>query len=164
MSTTTPPEKDRPFGAFEDQVNMVLEAIRKNPAKTPQILMVYMSNLFEAVKEALRKQGSMPPFYLVMADPIVVGVPPVTGTVLERAKELEAAAVVSVEGFQSEEDIGDMIYHVSMSSPFIGVAGWVLRVKLGNGSVEFARELPYLFDSSEKVKSLGELIDEMEDR
>ena len=49
-----------------------------------------------------------------------------------------------------------------MSGPSLGVVGWVLKVRVGDGEATFEREMPYFFDTREKVKTLGELISEME--
>jgi hypothetical protein len=92
-----------------------------------------------------------------------IGEPPVSEEVIVRAREGGAEAVVSVEGFQSKEDIRDLIYHVSMSAPQLGVTGWVLKVKLDERQVTFLSEMPYLFHSEENVRTLGELIVEMEE-
>ncbi len=145
-----------------EQVAQVLEAIRKRPSQQRQILTVFISTFFDAVKETIRSQGHITPFYLIMGDPICFGEPPVTEEALRRAKELNAAAVVTLEGFQSSNDIGDLIYHLSISAPCLGVMGWVLKVRLHEGKVVFQREFPYLFDSREKVKTLGEMVAEME--
>jgi hypothetical protein len=75
---------------------------------------------------------------------------------------MNAEAVLWVEGFQSERDISDLIYHVALSSPSLGVIGWVLKVKLWDGNVEFTREMPYHFDSPETTRTLGELLAEIE--
>lgn len=144
------------------QVARVMDAIRSRPERRRQILSVYVSNFFGAVKETLRRQGRIMPLFMIIADPADFGVPPVTEEVTTQAKEMNAEAVVWAEGFQSENDISDVIYHVGISAPCLGVMGWVLRVKLGEGRVAFAREMPYCFDSPDKVKSLGELVSEME--
>lgn len=144
------------------QVARVMEAIRSKPERRRQILSVYVLNFFGAVKETLRRQGRIMPLYMIIADPADFGVPPVTGEVAGQAKEMNAEAVVWVEGFQSEKDISDVIYHVGISSPCLGVMGWVLKVKLGEGRVAFTREMPYCFDSPDKMKSLGEIISEMD--
>ena len=81
---------------------------------------------------------------------------------LAKAKELRAEVIVTIEGFHSDKDISDIIYHVSISAPGFGVMGWVLKVKIADRKVEFVRELPYLFDSKEKVKTLGQIVGEME--
>ena len=104
----------------------------------------------------------MSPFYIILAEPPTFGVPPITDDIIAQAKTSNAEAVVLIEGFQSERDISDIVYHVSMSAPCMGVVGWVLKVKLGDGIVEFVREMPYFFDAKERVKSLGELLSEME--
>jgi hypothetical protein len=144
------------------QVARVMDAIRVRPERRRQILSVYVSNLFSAVKETLRRQGRIMPLYMILADPADFGVPPVTEEVTRQARELNAEAVVWVEGFQLEKDISDVIYHVGISSPCLGVMGWILKVKLGEGKVAFPREMPYCFDSPDKVKSLGQLISEMD--
>ena len=124
--------------------------------------MAYASNFFDAVKETLKKQGAVSPFYIILAEPPVFGVPPVTNDVIAQARASEAEGVVSVEGFQSDRDMGDIVYHVSISAPCMGVAGWLLKVKIGDGIVEFVRERPYFFNTKEGVKTLGELLAEME--
>ena len=148
--------------AFDDQVGLVMQAINKDPNNANKILTVFFSNFFDALKESIRVQGYISPFFITLAEPMVYGIPPVTDEILNRAKELKAVAVVSLEGFQSRQDIGDVIYHLSMSTPGIGVMGWVFKVKLKDRKVVFVREMPYLFDSKEKVKTLGELITDME--
>ncbi|MBN2124893.1 MAG: hypothetical protein JW821_11410 [Deltaproteobacteria bacterium] len=147
---------------FEKQMRQVVEAIRKDPGRKSHILMVCVSNIYDAVKETLKKQGSIMPFYVIFTNPPVFGVPPVTDEVILRAREETAEAILSVEGFESERDIGDVVYHISLSAPALGVMGWVLKVRLGDQSVTFEREMPYLFDGREKVKSLGELLEEMD--
>jgi hypothetical protein len=155
-------DADTPFGELESQVSQVIEAIKRNPSRRNQILSGFLSAFFGAVKETLKKQGRIMPIYVIVADAVEFGVPPVTEEVTKSAKDRHAEAVVTLEGFQSDSDISDMIYHISMSAPSIGVMGWVLKVKLSDGYVSFLREMPYLFDSKEKVKSLGELINQME--
>lgn len=140
----------------------IMETIQQRPLKKRQILSFFLTNLFDAVKETLKKKGQVMPLYVILGEEIDFGMPPVTDQVIERAKELSAEAVVTVEGFQSQRDIGDVIYHVSMSAPSIGVMGWVLKVKLEDGMVAFVREMPYLFDSKEKVRDLAQLVDDME--
>ena len=139
-----------------------MAAIQKQPLRNRQILSSFFAGLFGAVKETIKRLGQVMPMYIILGEEIEFGVPPVTGEVILRAKELRAEAVVTVEGFQSEQDIGDVVYHVNMSAPSIGVMGWVLKVRLGDGSVALLREMPYLFDSKEKVRTLGELVEEME--
>ena len=152
----------RSLGDLTTQVAQVMEAIKKHPSRRSQILIGFLSAFFDAVKETLKKQGRIMPIYIIVADEVGFGIPPVTEEVTRSAKDRDAEAVVTLEGFQSESDISDVICHVSMSSPSIGVMGWVLKVKLRDGFVSFLREMPYLFDSKEKVKSLGELIAQME--
>lgn len=154
--------EDLPVSELEQQVRHVLAAIRVKPGRKKQILSVYISTFFGAVKETIRRQGRIMSFYIIMADPVDFGVPPVTAKVARRAKELEAEAVVWVEGFQSERDISDVIYHVALSAPSVGVLGWVLKVKLGDGKAEFTREMPYHFDRPEDAKTLGELVEMVE--
>jgi hypothetical protein len=151
-----------PLGDLETQVAQVMEAIKRHPSRRNQILTGFLSAFFDAVKETLKKQGRIMPIYIILADEVSFGIPPVTEEVTRTAKNRHAEAVVTLEGFQSESDISDVLCHISMSSPSIGVMGWVLKVKLYDGSVSFLREMPYLFDSKEKVKSLGELIAQME--
>ena len=156
------PEEEIPFKELERQVRLVLDLLRTEPSKRSVILKSFLSNFFDAVKETLKKQGHVMPFYIIVADKMCFGTPPVTEHVARRASEMNAEAVISIEGFQQEKDISDVIYHISMSAPSMGVMGWVLKVKLRDGIVEFTREMPYLFDSKEKVKTLGQLIDELE--
>jgi hypothetical protein len=151
-----------PLGDLETQVAQVMEAIRRYPSRRKQILTGFLSSFFDAVKETLKKQGRIMPMYIILADEVSFGIPPVTEEVTTSAKDRHAEAVVTLDGFQSKSDISDVICHISMSSPAIGVMGWVLKVKLHDGSVSFLREMPYLFDSKEKVKTLGELIAQME--
>jgi hypothetical protein len=146
------------------QVGQVLAAIRAKPDRRKQILSVYITNFFGAVKETIRRQGRIMSFYVIMADPVDFGVPPITDEVTSRARQVKAEALVWVEGFQSMKDISDVIYHVALSAPSLGVVGWVLKVKLSDGKVEFTRELPYRFDRPEQAKTLGELVEMVEDR
>ncbi|MCP4667724.1 MAG: hypothetical protein GY849_15315 [Deltaproteobacteria bacterium] len=155
-------ETERLFRVFKKQVAMVMEAFEREPSREKQILSVFVSRFFEAIKETVRSQGYVMPLYIILSDPIDYGMPPLTEEVIQRAAERKCVAIVSVEGFQSENDIGDVIYHVSMSSPSLGVLGWVLQVRVGDGKVTFEREMPYHFDAREKVKTLGELIYQME--
>ena len=148
--------------AFEKKIAGVLKAVAKNPSGKKRVLSIFISVFFDAIKETLRRQGHVSPLYIILADPIEYGIPPITEEVIARARELGSVAVISVEGFQSKDDIGDVIYHVSMSAPGIGVIGWVLKVRLGDGNTLFESEMPYIFDSREKVKTLGELVYEME--
>ncbi len=154
-------ENEVPVSQLEDQVGRVLAAIRANPAKKRRILAVYIANFLGAVKETIRTQGRIMPFYMVMADSVDFGVPPITEEVTTQARHRKAEALVWVEGFQSANDISDVIYHVAMSAPCLGVVGWLLKVKLGDGKVEFTREVPYHFDTPEKTKTLGEMIEEL---
>jgi hypothetical protein len=155
-------EGTTPLGDLKTEVAQVMEAIRRYPSRRSQILIGFLSTFFDAVKETLKKQGRIMPIYIIVADEVSFGIPPVSEEVTRSAKDRDAEAVVTLEGFQSESDISDVICHISMSSPSIGVMGWVLKVKLHDGSVSFLREMPYLFDTKEKVKSLGELIAQME--
>lgn len=151
-------QKDLPVSQLEKQVSLVLDAIKANPVKKRKILSLYMTNFLGAVKETILRQGQIMSFYMIMADPVDFGIPPVTEEVTRQAKEMDAEALVWVEGFQSNKDIGDVIYHVAISAPCLGVIGWILKVRLGDGKVEFTRELPYHFDTPEKMRTLGELI------
>lgn len=154
--------EDLPVSQLEKQVHHVLAAIRAKPGRKKQILSVYISTFFGAVKETIRTQGRIMSFYIIMADPVEFGIPPVTDAVKNQAKHLKAEALVWVEGFQSERDISDVIYHIALSAPCIGVVGWVLKVKLGDGKAEFTREMPYHFDKPEKARTLGELVEMVE--
>jgi hypothetical protein len=141
---------------------MVINAINKQPLMRKQVLTSFISNIFAAVKETLRGQGRVASLYMIVAEHAEFGVPPVTEEVIKVAKERKAEAVITVEGFHSDEDISDVVYHVSMSAPAIGVVGWVLKAKIRDRSLEFVREMPYAFDSVEKVKTLGQILEEME--
>jgi hypothetical protein len=151
------------LGDLEEQVALVMEAIKRRPALKARILKRFLSNIFVAVKETLKKQGRVTPFYMIVAEAADFGIPPLTEDVIAQAKESQAQAIVTIEGFHSNHDISDVIYHVSMSSPSLGVLGWVLKIKIGDGTLEFVREWPYFFDTKEKVKTLGEILAEMED-
>lgn len=155
-------EAEESFKQLAGQVGLVMKAIKRNPSREQQILMTYVSHFYEAVKEAIKKQGSVVPYYITLADPPDFG-PRVTNKVIEKAKALGAKAIVSVEGFQSDTDIGDVVFHVSMSVPSRGVLGWVLKVKHSEGKADIVNELPYLFNSPQEVKTLGELVKELED-
>ena len=154
--------EDIALDELEEQIALVMKAIRRQPALKPRILTRFFSNLFVAVKETLRGQGRIAPLFMVVAESAVFGVPPLTEDVIAQAKESGAEAIVIIEGFHSNHDIGDVIYHVSMSAPSFGVMGWVLKIRIGDGKVEFTREWPYFFDTKEKVKTLGEILAEME--
>ena len=147
---------------LEDQIALVMEAIRRRPALKAGILKRFLSNIFVAMKETLRKQGRVAPLYMIVAEAADFGLPPLTEEVIAQAKEKKAEAIVTLEGFHSNHDISDVIYHVSMSTPSLGVLGWVLKIKIGDGTLEFVREWPYYFDTKEKVKTLGEILAEME--
>jgi hypothetical protein len=142
---------------------MVINAIKKQPLMRKQVLTSFISNIFAAVKETLRGQGRVASLYMIVAEHAEFGVPPVTEEVIKVAKERKAEAVITVEGFHSDEDISDVVYHVSMSAPAIGVVGWVFKAKIRDRSLEFVREMPYVFDSVEKVKTLGQILEEMEE-
>lgn len=154
-------EVENSFVELTKQVALIIKAIRKNPSKQKQILMRYVSHFYEAVKETVKKQGSIIPYYIILADTPDFGAF-VTDDVISKAKEIGAEAVISVEGFQSDDDVGDVIYHVSMSAPCMGVLGWVFKVKHADSTVNIIREMPYLFDSQNKVRTLRELVMEME--
>jgi hypothetical protein len=151
-----------PLDELEKQVSMVINAIKKRPLMRRQVLTSFISNIFVAVKETLRGQGRVASLYMIVAEHAEFGVPPVTEEVIKMAKERKAEAVITIEGFHSDKDISDVVYHVSMSAPAIGVVGWVLKAKIRDRSLEFVRELPYLFNSVEKVKTLGQILEEME--
>jgi len=147
---------------LEEQIALVMEAIRRRPALKAGILKRFLSNIFVAMKETLRKQGRVASLYMIVAEAADFGVPPLTEDVIAQAKASEAQAIITIEGFHSNHDISDVIYHVSMSTPLLGVLGWVLKIKIGDGALEFVREWPYFFDAKEKVKTLGEILAEME--
>jgi hypothetical protein len=148
---------------LEGQIALVMDAIKRRPSMKGKILSRFLSNIFVAVKETLRRQGRLASFYMIVAEVADFGVPPLTEDAIALAKESKAEAIVVIEGFHSNNDISDVIYHVSMSAPSFGVLGWVLKVKIGDGTLEFVREWPYFFDTKEKVKTLGEILTEMED-
>jgi hypothetical protein len=152
-----------PLDELEKQVSMVINAIKKRPLMRKQVLTSFISNIFAAVKETLRGQGRVAPLYMIVAEYAEFGLPPVTDEVIKMAKERKAEAVITIEGFHSDKDISDVVYHVSMSVPAIGVMGWVLKAKIRDRSLEFVRELPYFYDSIEKVKTLGQILEEMEE-
>ncbi len=154
--------EDLPLDRLEEQVRRVLSAIRAEPTRRRQILTTFVVHFLGAVKEAIRAQGRIVSFYMLLSDPVDFGIPPVTAEISLHARQVKAEAIVWVEGFQSEKDISDVIYHIALSAPGMGVLGWVVKVKLEDGRVEFTREMPYHFDTPEKVKSLGELVEEME--
>lgn len=154
--------EDLPVSRLEEQVGRVLAAIRAEPTRRRQILSTYITKFLEAVKETIRTQGRIMSFYVILSDPVDIGIPPVTEEVSKQARRMKAEAIVWVEGFQSSKDISDIVYHVALSAPGMGVLGWLLKVKLEDGHVEFTREMPYHFDAPEKVKSMGELIGELE--
>jgi hypothetical protein len=155
-------EAERSFAELRKQVDLIMGTIKKDPSKKEQILMGYLSHFYEAIKETVRKRGSVISHYVILADKPDFGGPSVTDEVIAKAKQLGAEAVLSVEGFQADDDITDLIYHVSMSAPCIGVLGWVFKVELGDGKVDIIREMPYLFNSDATIKTLGELVEELE--
>jgi hypothetical protein len=150
------------FAELEKQVGLVIGAMKKDPSKKKQILMGYISHFYETVKETVRKQGSVLSHYVILADEPTFGGPSVTDEVIGKAKKLEAEAILSVEGYQADDDITDVIYHVSMSAPCMGVLGWVFKVKLGDAKADIVGEMPYLFDSKATVKTLGELVEDLQ--
>ena len=155
-------EAEALLSAFKKQIASVNKAIKKEPHRKNQILTAYIANFYEAIKETVSRQGSVIPFYFFLADTPDFGIPPVTDEIIVRAKELDADAVVSVEGFQAYNDISDVIYHVSMSAPCLGVLGWLFKVKIHDGDVDIVREMPYIFDLQDRVKTIGELVEELE--
>jgi hypothetical protein len=157
------PGQSQALAELEKQVLSIMEGIKKNPDKKKQILIGYITHVYEVVKETLQKNGSVVPHYVILADAPEFGGSSVTDEVITKARKLDAEAVVSVEGFESQQDITDVIYHVSMSAPAVGVCGWVLKVKLGNKATRILKEKPYLFDSQEDVKTLGELVAELDE-
>jgi len=144
-----------------EQVVSLVEAIEQDPTSEKRILVAYISHFYEAIKETIKQQGFVVPYYITLAKTPYFG-PLVTDEVIDQAKTLGAKGIVSVEGFQADNDISDVIYHVTMSAPSIGVLGWVLKVKCTDGRADIVHELPYLFDSQESVKSLEELVEQME--
>jgi len=153
---------EKSFAELEKQVALIVGTVKEDPSKKKQVLIGYIAHFYEAVKETVKKQGSMISHYVILADRPTFGGPSVTDEVIAKAKEMRAEAVLSVEGFQADDDITDVIYHVSMSAPCLGVLGWVFKVKLGDGKVDIVREMPYLFDSDATVKTLGELVEDLE--
>jgi hypothetical protein len=155
-------EVEKSSEQLAEQVVSVVEAIEKDPTIEKRILVAYISHFYEAIKETIKQQGFVMPYYITLAKAPSFG-PLVTDEVIDQAKTLGAKGIVSVEGFQADNDIGDVIYHVTMSAPSIGVLGWVLKVKCTDGRADIVQELPYLFDAPEKVKTLGELVEQMEE-
>jgi len=149
---------------LEKQVGLVMEAIKQDPSNKKQVLLAYISNFYETIKERLTKEGSVLSHYVILGDEPIFGGPSVTDEVIGKAREGGAEAVLSVEGFQADHDITDVIYHVSMSAPCMGVLGWVLKVKLGDAKADIVAEMPYLFDSEKTVKTLGELVEDLEEQ
>ena len=137
-------------------------ALGEDPSGKNQVFIELISDYYGAVKDALMKEGTVAPHYVILAEKLVVGVPPLTDDAVRKAREVGAEAIVTVEGFHMDTDIGDLLYHVNISAPTLGVLGWVCKVRLGDEKAVVIREMPYLFDSPDKVRSLGELVDEME--
>ena len=152
-----------PIAQLEKQLVTIVEAIKKNPSKKKQILIGYISHFYETVRETVKRYGSVLPHYVILADTPKVGGPAVTEEVIAEAKALNAEAILSVEGYESEDDMTDVIYHVSMSTPSMGAMGWVFKVRLGDGKAEVLAEKSYLFESEKEAKSLGELVKELEE-
>ncbi|MBP1740173.1 MAG: hypothetical protein H6Q48_2466, partial [Deltaproteobacteria bacterium] len=90
---------------LEDQIALVMEAIRRRPALKAGILKRFLSNIFVAMKETLRKQGRVAPLYMIVAEAADFGIPPLTEDVIAQAKASEAQAIVTIEGFHSNHDI-----------------------------------------------------------
>ncbi len=155
-------ETEDSYIALASQIALVREAIRKYPSRRKEILIRFATNFYEAVKKAIQKHGSVTPQYVILTDSKEFWGPFVTDEVLKKATDINAEGVISVEGFQAKNDISDVIYHVSMSAPSLGVLGWVLKVRLADRRVGIVREMPYLFDSHEQVRTLGQLVAEME--
>jgi hypothetical protein len=151
-----------PVAQLEKQVASVVEAIKNNPSKKKQILIGYITHFYEGVKETVKKYGSMMPHYVILAETPKVGGPVVTDDVVNEAKGLDAEAILSVEGFESKDDMTDVIYHVTMSAPSMGALGWVFKVRLGDGKAEILAEKPYLFESEQGTKTLEELVRELD--
>lgn len=141
-----------------------MKAIKQDPSKKKQVLLAYISNFYETIKERLIKDGAVLSHYVILGHEPIFGGPSVTDEIIGKAKERGAEAVLSVEGFQADHDITDVIYHVSMSAPCMGVLGWVLKVKLGDAKADIVAEMPYLFDSEKTVKTLGELVEDLEEQ
>lgn len=152
------------LNALKEQVGRVVAAIKKDPSKKKRILIGYITHFYEGVKETVKKYGAIMPHYVIVADQPKFGGPAVvTSEVLAQAKALKAEAIMSVEGFESKDDLSDVVYHVTMSAPSIGALGWVFKVKLGDGKAEILAEKPYLFESDKEAKTLGELVQELEE-
>lgn len=156
-------QTEGPVAQLEKQVLTVVEAIKKNPSKKKQILVGYISHFYEGVRETVKAHGSILPHYVILADTPKVGGPAVTDDVIGEAKALNAEAILSVEGYESDEDMTDVIYHVSMSTPSMGAMGWVFKVRLGDGKADILAEKPYLFESEKEAKTLGKLVQELEE-
>jgi hypothetical protein len=155
-------EEEKLLAQMKAQIEQVRKAIETEPSRRKRSLVAFVCHFFQAVKETVKRQGSVMSLYMVIADPAEFGLPPVDEEVIRKARERNAEAIISVEGFHSEKDIGDVVYHISMSAPGLGVMGWILKVKIQNGHVSFERERPYFFQPGDRVKSLGELLAETE--
>ena len=83
-------EREMLFRDLEKQIIFIMGALRKSPDNKRQILVGYASNFFDAVKETIKKQGIMSPFFIIMGDQPVFGVPPITDDVLAQAKASNA--------------------------------------------------------------------------
>jgi hypothetical protein len=153
---------DQSIAQLEKQIATVMEAIKKNPSKKKQILIGYISHFYEGVKETIRKFGSVMPHYMILADTPKFGGPAVVQEVIEEAKALKAEAILSVEGFEAENDMTDVVYHVAMTTPSMGAMGWVFKVRLGDKKADILAEKPYLFESENDAKTLGEMVEELE--
>ena len=90
------------------QVKSVVEAIDLDPPNEKEVLIAYISHFYEAIKETVKQQGIVMPYYIILAKTPEFG-PLVTDEVIGRAKALGAKGIASVEGFQSDDDIGDVI-------------------------------------------------------
>jgi hypothetical protein len=146
---------------LKKQIASVVEAIEQDPPKEKRILIAYISHVYEAIKQTIKKQGFVMPYYISLANEPDLG-SQVNQEVIARARAVGAKGIVSVEGFQSEDDIGDVIYHLSLSAPSMGVLGWVMKVKCAEGKADIVREQPYLFETQDQTKTLGELVEQME--
>ena len=55
---------------LEEQVGQVTKAIKNEPSKERQILMVFLSRFFDAIKETVRRLGDVMPLTITLADPV----------------------------------------------------------------------------------------------
>ena len=50
-------ETEQLFRVFEEQVSLVMEAIKRDPSREKQILSLFITRFFDAIKETVRSQN-----------------------------------------------------------------------------------------------------------